>query len=242
MTSRGGYAKLNIRKAVNGGRPVCILRLANEKIGDEKAMRDFRRIDKICEELAKLWKLSPDLRLGQLLCNLAGDQMMFYVEDDIMLDLIEGNYKKACEGFSRIMDQRGDPADIDIIDEISLIGEKFDNEEQKLEYNRRHKTNIFWYNMLDLCEKGFADVPTHQRGVTLKDVPKRYDRSDNEPGSLIVFHRHDRDENSYLAFMVYSPDDAFFTGWGELSQQEGLLNLKTVHGESFSFTRGEEAD
>jgi len=49
-------------------------------------MRDINRIDRITEKLNKIWKQSPDLRLGQLISNLAyeycGD--VFYIEDEVI--------------------------------------------------------------------------------------------------------------------------------------------------------------
>lgn len=32
-------------------------------------MRDIKRIDKFCHELAKMWKRTPDQRFGQLMIN-----------------------------------------------------------------------------------------------------------------------------------------------------------------------------
>jgi uncharacterized protein YihD (DUF1040 family) len=51
-------------------------------------MRDPQRIDRILEQLEIAWKKSPDLRLGQLLINVAGyggakvENNLFYYEDD----------------------------------------------------------------------------------------------------------------------------------------------------------------
>lgn len=54
-------------------------------------MRDFNRIDKICDLLKVLWKKYPDQRLGQLLDNYVfsnGERIdktnayLFYQEDD----------------------------------------------------------------------------------------------------------------------------------------------------------------
>ena len=54
-------------------------------------MRDPKRIDKVLKVLGDNWKKLPDLRLGQLICNVqsaAGDDL-FYVEDDEFADMIE---------------------------------------------------------------------------------------------------------------------------------------------------------
>ena len=37
----------------------------------------------------KLWEKHPDLRFGQLVCNIVPENQLFYVEDDIMLDRIQ---------------------------------------------------------------------------------------------------------------------------------------------------------
>jgi len=51
-------------------------------------MRDPDRIDKICEKLAELWHLAPDMRLGQLFCNLQtlANNDLYYVEDAELID------------------------------------------------------------------------------------------------------------------------------------------------------------
>ena len=36
--------------------------------------------------LMKLWEKYPDLRFGQLVCNIVPENQLFYVEDDIMLE------------------------------------------------------------------------------------------------------------------------------------------------------------
>ena len=60
-------------------------------------MRDPNRIDKIIEELRKLWAAQPDLRLGQLLIYVTGDGL-FYVEDDELLK----NLRKKGETWKKI--------------------------------------------------------------------------------------------------------------------------------------------
>jgi hypothetical protein len=55
---------------------------------EERAkMRDPNRIDRICNELAKLWKQNPDWRFGQLIENLYGcpanhKRCVFHIEDE----------------------------------------------------------------------------------------------------------------------------------------------------------------
>ena len=54
-------------------------------------MRDPERIDKVLKVLGDNWKKLPDLRLGQLICNMqsaAGDDL-FYAEDDEFADVVE---------------------------------------------------------------------------------------------------------------------------------------------------------
>lgn len=43
-------------------------------------MREFDRIDRICELLKTIWKSTPDWRLGQLMVNYFGRDP-FYIED-----------------------------------------------------------------------------------------------------------------------------------------------------------------
>jgi hypothetical protein len=53
-------------------------------------MRDPDRIDPMLAGLGALWKRYPDMRLGQLVVNLARDDAAtFYVEDDVMAEQIE---------------------------------------------------------------------------------------------------------------------------------------------------------
>lgn len=55
-------------------------------------MRDPKRIDDFCDELAEIWKEHfPDWRFGQIFNNLqravGGD--LFYIEEDEMIKLLE---------------------------------------------------------------------------------------------------------------------------------------------------------
>lgn len=49
-------------------------------------MRDISRIDFILKSVGDIWKNYPDLRLGQLLLNAVRDPMLYYIEDDKLVD------------------------------------------------------------------------------------------------------------------------------------------------------------
>ena len=55
-------------------------------------MRDPNRIDKILDDIKKIWKENPDLRLGQLLCNVVPESIIYYVEDDTMIQAVNKFY------------------------------------------------------------------------------------------------------------------------------------------------------
>lgn len=61
----------------------------------EKSMRDPERIPRILEELAIYWEKNPDLRLGQIVSNIASLNKVadvFHLEDDILeYELHEAN-------------------------------------------------------------------------------------------------------------------------------------------------------
>lgn len=61
-------------------------------------MRDSNRIEIILDKLKIYWLEHPDLRLGQIISNFGyevrGDNDPFYIEDDIMLNVIEEHLKK----------------------------------------------------------------------------------------------------------------------------------------------------
>ena len=49
-------------------------------------MRDPKRIDKMLKTIGGVWKLYPDLRLMQLLLNLAdSDDTAYYIEDSDLI-------------------------------------------------------------------------------------------------------------------------------------------------------------
>ena len=55
-------------------------------------MRDPGRIDKILDDIKSIWKKHPDMRLGQLLCNVIPETYMYFVEDDSMIDAVKKYY------------------------------------------------------------------------------------------------------------------------------------------------------
>jgi uncharacterized protein YihD (DUF1040 family) len=46
-------------------------------------MRDPARIDRMLAALKKAWKENPDMRLGQLIVNVAGKNDPYFIEDDV---------------------------------------------------------------------------------------------------------------------------------------------------------------
>lgn len=79
-------------------------------------MRDPKRIDKVCKELAKVWKKVPDWRLCQLFANFMrahGD--IFFIDDDRVIDELNDYlkppiqktlaYYKAAKGVSVIIEE-----------------------------------------------------------------------------------------------------------------------------------------
>lgn len=51
--------------------------------------REISRIEPMLDEFRKLWEKYPDLRFGQLVCNIVPENQLFYVKDDIMLERIQ---------------------------------------------------------------------------------------------------------------------------------------------------------
>lgn len=49
-------------------------------------MRDPRRIKKVLKTIEDIWRQNPDLRLGQLLGNAVPESMIYYIEDETLLD------------------------------------------------------------------------------------------------------------------------------------------------------------
>lgn len=54
-----------------------------------KRSRDQKRIEPMLKKLEEAWKLYPDMRLGQLIAVCAGNDNIFGIEDDIMLERIQ---------------------------------------------------------------------------------------------------------------------------------------------------------
>ena len=57
-------------------------------------MRDPSRIPKVLEAIEKIWRLHPDWRLGQLVCNLAAwsdptQNIVWDIEDDSLMAEVE---------------------------------------------------------------------------------------------------------------------------------------------------------
>lgn len=55
-------------------------------------MRDVGRIDGVLYQIGEIWKKYPDLRLGQLLLNCMSDPMLYYVEDEKLVDVVRSYY------------------------------------------------------------------------------------------------------------------------------------------------------
>lgn len=56
-------------------------------------MRDPNRIDLILEKVKKIWKQHPDLRLAQLLINVASPNTLYYIEDEQYVNALSQLYK-----------------------------------------------------------------------------------------------------------------------------------------------------
>ena len=59
-------------------------------------MRDPKRLDNFYDKLKELHKQIPDIRFGQLICNLQRSEGndLFYYEEDKMIKAIEKHIKK----------------------------------------------------------------------------------------------------------------------------------------------------
>lgn len=61
-------------------------------------MRDPNRIPHILHEVQRVWEAFPDLRLGQLILNVAPDPTLYYLEDEELVHrLLEKSYDTAKE-------------------------------------------------------------------------------------------------------------------------------------------------
>ena len=56
-------------------------------------MRDVNRIDVVLNEIKNIWKKYPDLRLGQLICNVVRDPALYYIEDDKLIEALKELYE-----------------------------------------------------------------------------------------------------------------------------------------------------
>lgn len=56
-------------------------------------MRDVNRIDVVLSEIKEIWKKYPDLRLGQLICNVVRDPTLYYIEDDKLIEVLKEVYE-----------------------------------------------------------------------------------------------------------------------------------------------------
>ena len=55
-------------------------------------MRDVGRVDGVLYQIGEIWKKCPDLRLGQLLLNCMSDPMLYYVEDEKLVEVVRSYY------------------------------------------------------------------------------------------------------------------------------------------------------
>ena len=59
-------------------------------------MRDPKRIPGVLHSVQRVWEAFPDMRLGQLLLNVAADPALYYLEDDELVHrLLEFSYRFA---------------------------------------------------------------------------------------------------------------------------------------------------
>lgn len=56
-------------------------------------MRDINRIDVVLNEIKDIWKKYPDLRLGQLICNVVRDPALYYIEDENLVKELKEFYE-----------------------------------------------------------------------------------------------------------------------------------------------------
>jgi uncharacterized protein YihD (DUF1040 family) len=58
-------------------------------------MRDPKRIDALLTQVREIWEKNPDLRLGQLLCNVIDeDEDPYNVEDEILAHRLDAFYTR----------------------------------------------------------------------------------------------------------------------------------------------------
>ena len=56
-------------------------------------MRDPKRIDRILQEISNIWHKYPDMRLGQLICNVLQDPALYYIEDEELVNYLKAFYE-----------------------------------------------------------------------------------------------------------------------------------------------------
>jgi hypothetical protein len=59
-------------------------------------MRSPNRIEHVLNAVRKIWYAYPDLRLGQIICNVLprGQTDPYYIEDDKLIEAIESYYEE----------------------------------------------------------------------------------------------------------------------------------------------------
>lgn len=126
-------------------------------------MKDPKRIDKALEILGHYWKKYPDLRLGQLLCNvtedgLDGNPNLYYVEDEYLMVAIMMRYGtiEDKEGFKesmrKVLSMFGDAAE----DKKGSIKE--DKKEDRIPGETRETRETREYNSKDKDQKDKKDI------------------------------------------------------------------------------------
>lgn len=48
----------------------------------------------VLEQFYEIWKENPDLRFGQLICNIISDPALYYIEDFHLIKKLKEGYKK----------------------------------------------------------------------------------------------------------------------------------------------------
>ena len=57
-------------------------------------MRDPMRIMNILQGVQEVWEQFPDLRLGQLLLNATDDTILYYLEDEELVEYLKMFYER----------------------------------------------------------------------------------------------------------------------------------------------------
>ena len=55
-------------------------------------MRNPKRIKKVLKAIEEVWELYPDMRLGQLICNVYRDPILYYIEDKELVEALQEVY------------------------------------------------------------------------------------------------------------------------------------------------------